>query len=768
MNAKISHSSLSVNADVDGLWKKIELLDANLRQHAVKAAEKDIPEWRRLEAHVVANDQALKSLIDWKSMGDGLEKLAMRANAPMGNFKLIKGLHVVVENFPWIHFLVPGDYRALVQIVAILFAFVFWFPLWLVGKIWTMYERSKVVQSVKNSVQLRLIHFLHQDDSQEFPLIFQKLDVVPQTVPPVTNRLMHYKNIELPASGSAIEISTNSGELLGLLGTGEQGTKFELFGDSNYEAMIGNGFAELADRNRLALREFDVLEAQFTETQSVADLSLIRKAWENIVLPDEIEEHLLRSMILFAHNSPSAPRGILLKGPPGTGKTLVAKTMAESFGASFFMRSVADLKAGYVGQSGERTRQLWQEARSNAPAVIFIDECEGVFARRGSDQGDQFINEIVQTFLTEWDGIGSSSRILVIGATNRPDILDDAIVSRFTDVIDLPAPKNTERDKMIAAIARQIGLVVQVPPSVMKEMSGMSGREVRNVLQQAMRLAAPDAPSEKHILDGVAKVRGKVSTAVSKDAGWDSLVVAGDLMRRLKTTCQMVRESEGLIAKGIPVPRTMLLYGPPGTGKTQIARTLAAEAGVGFIAKTTADLKGQYLGHAAGRISDAFNTARSASPCILFIDEIDALTRARGGDSNDQLQAEALTQLLQELDGVAAHSGFVFVLAATNRLKDIDAAILSRFAQQIEVAAPDAEARRRMLEVLLKGRPVDDDINLDVIVARTDGRAGRDLRELMTVAFNFAVERTISGGGSAVDTRLSDVDLNNALGAVGA
>jgi transitional endoplasmic reticulum ATPase len=758
-----SFNPIDASEEADGLWKKIEQLDANLRRQATKAEEKHVPEWKRLEAHIFNNDQTLKDLVDWESMSDGLEKLALQANSPMGGYKFAMGLHGVIMNFPWIHFLFPDEFRGIVWCIAILLASPFWIPAWILVKLWTMYERSKVVQSVKNTVQLRLIHFVDQDDSMEYPLTFHKLDFAPNTVPPVTNRLVYFKNIELPASGSAIEVSTDSGELLGVIGTGKSGTKFELFGDLNYEVRIGNGFIELADRNRLAIKEFDLFEAQFASAKSVADMETIRKAWENIVLPEQVEEHLLRSMILFAHGNQSAPRGILLKGPPGTGKSLVAKTMAESFGASFFMRSVADLKGAHIGESGEKSSQLWREARSNTPAVIFIDECEGVFARRGSDQGDTFINEIIQTFLTEWDGIGSTNRILVIGATNRPDILDDAVVSRFTDVIELPAPNSAERVKMISAIARQIGLVATVPEAVMKEMGGMSGREVRNVLEQSMRLAAPESPSEKHFLLGVARVRGKVSTAVNKDSGWSSLVVADDLLRRLKTTCQMVRESEGLIASGIPVPRTMLLYGPPGSGKTQIARVLAAEAGVGFIAKTTAELKGQYLGHAAGRISDTFKTARGASPCILFIDEIDALTSTRGGISIDQLQVEALTQLLQELDGVGAQSGFVFVLAATNRLHDIDSAILSRFAQQIEVSLPDATARYRMLEVLLEGRPVYENINLNVIVAETDGRAGRDLREIVTVAFNFAVERTIFAGASAVDTRLSTEDLIKAV-----
>jgi transitional endoplasmic reticulum ATPase len=270
-----------------------------------------------------------------------------------------------------------------------------------------------------------------------------------------------------------------------------------------------------------------------------------------------------------------------------------------------------------------------------------------------------------------------------------------------------------------------------------------------------------DSPLAHHYVEAISKIRSKGSTKVASDATWETLILPADLINRLKAMCQMVREAEMLSAKGIPVPKTLLLYGPPGTGKTQIARTLANESGVNFVSFTTADLKGQYLGQAANRVKQAFESARATSPSIIFIDEIDALTAVRG--SSDALQTEALTQLLQELDGLTSKSGNVLVVAATNLLGQIDSAILSRFSQRIEICLPTIAEKTAILATLFKGRPVRVSMELAQLAEKCDGFSGRELRELITGSFNYAVERVIASGGSVQDTELTDADILRAL-----
>lgn len=621
------------------------------------------------------------------------------------------------------------------------------------------------IAGLKEGLRVRVIHYTGTDSSTpQYPERFECLVAASPAEHPLVLGTGFAGGIDIPPLKMALAFFNRDWQPIAYLALIPGHYRLNLLEDGLVElneSFLGDAFGDFLDRDAQNLATFNALGAG-EQGRATIDLAKVKAQWADIVLAPDLEAHLLRAMLLFAYGDPSAPRGLLLKGPPGTGKSLVAQALATASGARLFKCSTADLKGSAIGESGNKVLQLWNDARSATPAIIFVDECEGIFVKRGSDQGDAFTNEIVQTFLIQWDGIGGHSNILVIGATNRPELMDDAINSRFTDVVDLlPAPP-AQRRALVAAVARQVGYLAEIPGELMEAMSGLSGREVRNVLQQALRAAAPDFPNRTHLEAAIAKARGKGSTQTDK-ASWDTLVLPEDLKTRLKTLCQMVKDADALSAKGIPVPRTLLLWGPPGTGKTEIARTLANQAGLSFIAKSTADLKGQYLGHAANRIAQTFESARATSPAILFIDEIDALTGSRGGEGGDQLQTEALTQLLQELDGVGAKAGRVYVVAATNRMEDMDAAILSRFSQRIEIGLPGLMERKTLLTTLLAGRPVSAALQVDTLADYTEGYSGRDLREAVSIAFNHAVTRTLAEGKPATDTILEQEDLRLAL-----
>ncbi|MBY0576253.1 MAG: ATP-binding protein [Gallionellaceae bacterium] len=630
------------------------------------------------------------------------------------------------------------------------------------------------LRRLQHSLHPRLMRFSRINHESEFPVEFTFLKYNPTSNVvteetwgfPECTVLTHASN----GDGCIIGFFSDADQLIGFLSIDSTGKALNTFNEGDVALILQNevlspSFAAF-DKNDIEIRK---IYSEIQEVKNQIDGNVIVKpsidalhdAWSKVVLrPDEIE-NLVRAQMLFIYSSPSAPCGILLKGPPGTGKSLSAQIFAESSGAHFFKLSTSDLKSGNIGGSAANVKRLWLEARENTPSVIFIDECEGVFAKRGSDQSDSFINEVVQTFLTEWDGIGGGENILVIGATNRPELLDDAIVSRFTDILELLPQDSIGMAPLVNAVVRQLNLSIVIPPKIIELMIGMNGREVRNVIQQAMRLSAPDNPTIEQLSVAIGKIRGKNSTKVADTATWDTLILPDQLKNKIKTLAQMIREAGTLAAQGIPIPRTLLLYGPPGTGKTQIAKTMANQAGVSFIARTTADLKGQYLGHAAGRISQAFETARVSSPSILFIDEIDALASSRG-ESNDQLQAEAVQQLLQELDGVASKSGYVLVVAATNLLNQLDSAILSRFSQKLEIPLPSQSERVAILHTLLSGRPVAADVDVHHVASICEGLSGRDLREIVSQGFNLAFQRAMVEGKSAANILLNMVDLKEA------
>jgi len=488
-------------------------------------------------------------------------------------------------------------------------------------------------------------------------------------------------------------------------------------------------------------------------------------AWAPVILAEPVKRRLQALAAHFDRGSRAAARGLLLYGPPGTGKTLIARTFAESMRCAFFPLSLPDLKSGYVGQSGENVRALWRKALATPRAVIFVDECDSVFGRRGGAQTDSFVEDIVAAFLAEWDGFQTHSHVWVVGATNRRDQIDAAIVSRFEEQLEIGLPDAPQRTEILRRALQALDVTVALPDSAGALTDGMSGRELATLAKRLAREidGGPGSPSPA-MIDAAAlerhtrEMRRQGGTVTASDARWDSLVLPADTLTDLQTTAGLLQHAETFRARGIGVPRGLLLYGPPGTGKTQIARTLANETGLRFIAATTADIKQGFVGQSGQKVRELFERARESAPSLLFIDEIDILASARGG-AGDNFQTEILGQLLQEMDGVQAQTQPVFVLAATNRIDQLDPALLSRLPKQIEIPLPDREAAARILAVLLRGKPVEFDVESTCTRLAEDaaGRSGRDLRSWVESAEHRAVARAIREGDPAsVRLRVED------------
>jgi SpoVK/Ycf46/Vps4 family AAA+-type ATPase len=477
----------------------------------------------------------------------------------------------------------------------------------------------------------------------------------------------------------------------------------------------------------------------------------IQAAWSRIVLKPEIKESIISKIRMFNAGDKAAPRGMLLYGPPGTGKTEIARRIADSAGCYFMALSGPDLKAGYSGQSGQNVRKIWEQARARGRCVIFVDECEGVFARRGSTNADAATDEVVQAFLAEWDGVASEGQVWVVGATNRRDLLDDAIVSRFGAAIEIGMPEAAERVQILRLEMEKLERRAEVPDFVARQTTGFSGRNLAMIAREICTLAAErggviDDEVWRAVLARYAQAN--VET-VDENARWDALILAEDTLEKLKAICESLRHVEVLKQQGFEVPRGALLYGPPGTGKTQIARTLANESGLAFIAATTADIKAGYIGQSGQKTRELFERARGKAPCILFIDEMESVAPARGSAGADQFTNEVVTQLLQELDGVKKSDRHVFLLAATNIPDAIDAAIRSRFEDEIEIPNPDFAQRRQLFELFLrKQKNVDFDIAaMSERLARDAGDVGgRDIRNIVQRASQRAIRRALKAG----------------------
>lgn len=481
---------------------------------------------------------------------------------------------------------------------------------------------------------------------------------------------------------------------------------------------------------------------------SEADLT---KVWSQIVLKAEVKDSLLSKIRLFNTGDKAAPRGLLLYGPPGTGKTEIARRIADSTSSYFMPLTGSDLKSGYVGQSGQFVRGIWEKARSRGKCVIFVDECEGVFARRGGVNTDSASEELVREFLAMWDGVGSDGQVWVVGATNRRDQLDEAMVSRFGAAVEIGLPEAPERIAILRLEMSKLERDPEIPAFVGPATAGFAGRDLATVARDVCSLAAErQATIQPDTWREVIKRYAKASSeSVDEGARWDTLVVSESTMETLKTVCESLRHIETLRKQGIAPPRGALLYGPPGTGKTQIARTIANESGLPFLAASTADIKAGFIGQSGQNVRELFERARGKAPCVLFIDEIESVVPSRGGRGGDQFTGEIVTQMLQELDGVKKSERHVFVLAATNHPDQVDSAILSRFPERIEIPNPGPEERRRLFRIALGKQPrgnFDVDELADELSRIAGNVSGRDIQSLVVRASQLAVQRALKAG----------------------
>ena len=492
-----------------------------------------------------------------------------------------------------------------------------------------------------------------------------------------------------------------------------------------------------------------------TKTKPETDLG-------GIVLAPDVKKKLLRAVAMHVAGDPAAPQGLLLAGPPGTGKTLLAKEIAKLIGGAFFPASLPDLKGAYIGQSGQLVRKLWNKANKADRAVLFIDECDAAFPARGAEEADDYTQEINSAFLAEWDGFASKHTTWVIGATNRPEVLDDAIMSRFGEKLTLSLPDAAARALILRKEFRTVLVDLPVDQNLIEATVGFSGRDLRNLASSVKQETYPNAPSADALHIVIERMRKRLSTGVDPNARWETLVLDSDLRRRLQGVCSMLKNAEALASQGIDVPKTLLLHGPPGTGKTQIARTLANESKLQFIGVTTSDIKAPYLGQSAQRVRQLFARARSQAPTILFIDEIDTVASARS--SQDASSQEIVGELLQQLDGIKMDPARVFLVAATNNREQVDPGILSRFQDEVSIPLPTSAQRAQLLTVLLAKIPCNFDkpVVSSRVASALEGVSGRDLKNLVEAAELRAVTRSVSETARP-QVVLEEADLNGEL-----
>lgn len=513
--------------------------------------------------------------------------------------------------------------------------------------------------------------------------------------------------------------------------------------------------------------------------------SQIQRIREMIELPLKYPE-------IFERLGIEAPKGVLLYGPPGTGKTLIARAVANETDAYFTSISGPEIMGKFYGESEARLRKVFEDAQSNVPAIIFIDEIDAIAPKREEMGGEKQVERrVVAQLLSLLDGLESRGQVIILGATNLPNTLDPALrrPGRFDREITMPVPDRKGRLEILQIHTRGMPLSADVSLDRLAEIThGFVGADLEALAREAamsvLRKIIPDIDFEMAEIPYETLLKLEVSmddfveamkeiepSAIREffvevpDVKWENIGGLGHIKEELKEAIEWPLIYPEIFKKAdTHPPKGILLYGPPGTGKTLLAKAAASQTMVNFISVKGPSLISKFIGESERAIREVFKIAKQASPTILFFDEIDAIVPKRGSDTGSSVTERVISQFLTEMDGIEELKGVV-VLAATNRPDIIDTAILrsGRFDLLFEVPVPDEETRIEIFKIHTKNKPLHQDVSISKLAKSTEKMVGSDIEFICRKASMLAIKEYVNKNLSDAEFVISQNHFEEAL-----
>lgn len=455
---------------------------------------------------------------------------------------------------------------------------------------------------------------------------------------------------------------------------------------------------------------------------------------EDVVLDEDVKETIVAQIDKFlkTKNVAEVTKGLVLAGPPGTGKTYLVKALANEKNCYFMSPSLADLKAEYVGQSGPKIKRIFQQARANAPTIIFIDEADTVFPSReaSGNDSDSFAKDMVNQFLVEMDGmLSGDSRVFIVAATNRENALDSAIISRLGEPVKIPLPGKEQRKQLFSGLLKKEGMEFNkfiFVDEFLDKTNHLSGRDIKNFVdsmrtqtQKKTRTIADYVEEqetqelfyrclkifEDTLVQNLERELGITIAKPNNKVDYGSIIGCEEIkevidrqMRQFDTTSRKEAEKFSIRPK-----KGILLYGPPGNGKSKLAEAAANMHNLYFMKITSDTFTKISLSEQNQTLIRIFSSALQLSEIcseqrgvLLFFDEFDSLASRSILDS--RVRGTMLTQL-DSTDALRNPGSKVLFMAATNYFELLDEGMIraGRIDDKLEMKNPTRTEGIQML-----------------------------------------------------------------------
>lgn len=453
--------------------------------------------------------------------------------------------------------------------------------------------------------------------------------------------------------------------------------------------------------------------------------------------------------------------GILLYGPSGTGKSLLAKCVASDFHreAKVLCLNGSEMFSKYSGETEARLRDKFDEARDGC-CILVADEFDTLCPKTDLGRSDQE-RRVVSCLRGLVDDCSMTSRpnqkTILLAITSRPDLLDPTFrrPGRLDLEVEISVPSAPDRVDILDKVLRKRHVVMchEDLEAIGKAAHGFVGADL-----EALCSTAINGLETKVDREAFARAFVTVKPSAMREVQvnvpsvtWEDIGGLDGLKLQLRQAVEWpLKYPEIFERMGMTPPKGVLMYGPPGCSKTMIAKALANESKLNFLAVKGPELFSKYVGESEQAVRALFRKARRVSPCIIFFDEIDALGSQRGGGGGSKVGDRVLSALLTEMDGIEQLKN-VTIVAATNRPDMIDSALMrpGRLDRRVYVPLPDKATRLQVFAIHTKRKPLADNVDLETMAERTEGYSGAEIASICNTAALKALEEAVEDDAKA-------------------